>query len=282
MLRRGNPTKPTTPEYMLRGGVTYRIISDHVGSVRLVVNAATGEVVQQMDYDAFGLLKNDTNPGFQPFGFAGGLYDVDTELVRFGARDYDPRSGRWVSKDPILFGGRQENLYVYAGNDPINLVDPSGLVVPLAAAALGSGAVGAVIGGTAYALSTPSACQSVGGWVGHVGGGFIAGAGIPFVAAGLELEGLGGGALAFFGGGGAGFIGDILKQATEGTGDVDLRRAAGHGALNIAGSVLSAASLASNTGGLGYLSPEAQAYLFGNLGAKITGRVFDGVYDNLR
>jgi len=84
MLRRGNPTKPTTPEYMLRGGVTYRIISDHIGSVRLVVNAATGEVVQQMDYDAFGLLKNDTNPGFQPFGFAGGLYDVDTELVRSG------------------------------------------------------------------------------------------------------------------------------------------------------------------------------------------------------
>lgn len=275
-------TKPTTPEYMLRGGVTYRIISDHLGSVRLVVNAATGEVVQQMDYDAFGLLKNDTNPGFQPFGFAGGLYDVDTELVRFGARDYDPRSGRWVSKDPILFGAGQENLYVYAGNDPINQVDPSGLVVPFAAAVLGSGAAGAVVGGIAYALSTPSACQSVGGWVGHVGGGFIAGAGIPFVAVGLGIGGLEGGAVAFLGGGGTGFTGDILKQATEGTGDVDFGRAAAHGVLNIAGATLTAASLATNAGRLGYLSPEAQAYLFGNLTAKVGGYFFDGVYNNRR
>ena len=42
---------------------------------------------------------NDTNPGFQPFGFAGGLYDPDTGLVRFGARDYDAETGRWTSKE---------------------------------------------------------------------------------------------------------------------------------------------------------------------------------------
>jgi RHS repeat-associated protein len=53
----------------------------------------------------------------------GGLYDPDTGLVRFGARDYDPNIGRWVSKDPILFKGHQANLYVYAGNDPINRAD---------------------------------------------------------------------------------------------------------------------------------------------------------------
>jgi len=35
-----------------------------------------------------------TSTGFQPFGFAGGLYDRDTNLVRFGARDYDPETGR--------------------------------------------------------------------------------------------------------------------------------------------------------------------------------------------
>ena len=44
-----------------------------------------------MDYDAFGRVLADTAPGFQPFGFAGGLYDHDTGLVRFGARDYQPR-----------------------------------------------------------------------------------------------------------------------------------------------------------------------------------------------
>jgi hypothetical protein len=47
--------------------------------------------------------------------------------VRFGARDYDPEVGRWLSKDPILLRGGQTNLYVYAGNDPVNNVDPSGL-----------------------------------------------------------------------------------------------------------------------------------------------------------
>jgi hypothetical protein len=38
-----------------------------------VVNAADGTVVQRMDYDEFGVVTLDTNPGFQPFGFAGGF-----------------------------------------------------------------------------------------------------------------------------------------------------------------------------------------------------------------
>jgi RHS repeat-associated protein len=73
---------------------------------------------------------NDTNPGFQPFGFAGGLYDDDTGLVRFGARDYDAYSGRWTAKDPILFHGGDANLYQYALGDPVNRIDPSGLDCP--------------------------------------------------------------------------------------------------------------------------------------------------------
>jgi RHS repeat-associated protein len=64
-----------------------------------------------------------------PFGFAGGLYDPDTELVRFGARDYDPETGRWTAKDPIWFAGGDTNLYAYVGNDPVNLIDYSGLRV---------------------------------------------------------------------------------------------------------------------------------------------------------
>jgi len=103
------------------------VISDHLGSVRFVVEALTLEIVQRIDYDEFGRVLVDTNPGFQPFGFAGGLYDADTGLVRFGGRDYDAVTGRWTAKDPILFGGGDTNLYAYCRNDPMNCIDPSGL-----------------------------------------------------------------------------------------------------------------------------------------------------------
>jgi len=116
------------PDFMATSdGTIYRLLTDQLGSVRLVVRSSDGAIMQELEYDAFGNVLKDTHPQFQPFGFAGGLYDPDTQLVRFGARDYDPSVGRWTSKDPILFDGRQTNLYVYAGNDPINRIDPSGL-----------------------------------------------------------------------------------------------------------------------------------------------------------
>jgi len=121
-------SKGNVPEYMVRGGVRYRIVSDHLGSPRVVLNADTGEVAQRMDFDAFGAVRQDTNPGFQPFGFAGGLYDTDTSLVRFGARDYDGVPGRWTAKDPIVFAGGDTTLYGYCLQDPVNWIDPFGLV----------------------------------------------------------------------------------------------------------------------------------------------------------
>ncbi len=119
-------SRPNVPDYLIRGGNTYRIVSDHLGSPRLVVNTNDGTVVQRMDYDEFGNVLTDTNPGFQPFGFAGGLYDRDTKLVRFGARDYDPETGRWTAKDPIRFDGGNYNLYGYALGDSVNWIDMNG------------------------------------------------------------------------------------------------------------------------------------------------------------
>jgi RHS repeat-associated protein len=114
------------PDYLIKNGDAYRIISDHLGSPRLIVHAATGAIAQQLTYDEFGNILSDTNPGFQPFGFAGGLYDPDTGLVRFGARDYDPETGRWLSKDPSRFRKAETNLYEYVRCDPVNLIDPLG------------------------------------------------------------------------------------------------------------------------------------------------------------
>ena len=129
-------TRFNVPDAMVRGGKTYRILSDWRGSVRAVVDANAGTVVETIDYDAWGnATTSDTTCAagaacapFQPFGFAGGLFDRETGLVRFGARDYDPSVGRWTQKDPIRFDGEDTNIYAYSGDDPINNIDPTGLI----------------------------------------------------------------------------------------------------------------------------------------------------------
>ena len=64
----------------------------------------------------------------QAVAFAGGIYDRDTALVHFGAREYDPMMRRWISKDPIGFMG-SVHFYVCAGNGAIYLIDPTGLSI---------------------------------------------------------------------------------------------------------------------------------------------------------
>jgi len=126
-------------------------------------------------------MSTDTNLAFQPFGFAGGMYDPATQLTRFGARDYDPVVGRWLTPDPIDFGGGDVNLYAYVGGDPVNAVDPTGEVavpfVVVVAAVTGGAVTGALsalggerrpwvlVGRTAIgaAASAGAVC-----WPGHV------------------------------------------------------------------------------------------------------------------
>ena len=125
---------------MEKGGATYYLAYDQVGSLRIVANAS-GNVVKRIEYDSFGNIIDDSNPSFKvPFGFAGGLHDKDIGLVRFGYRDYDPDIGRWTAKDPIFFEGGDTDLYGYCLSDPINLVDPTGEWL-LPAIAVGTGAI---------------------------------------------------------------------------------------------------------------------------------------------
>lgn len=122
-------THGNVPDYFIKDNTTYRIITDHLESVRLVVNAQTNEVVSRLDYDIWGNLISSKNKNFQPFGFAGGLRDDISGLTRFGAREYLSETGQWISKDPIGFKGNATNLFSYAGNDPVNFTDQTGQAV---------------------------------------------------------------------------------------------------------------------------------------------------------
>ncbi|KPJ75573.1 MAG: hypothetical protein AMJ54_14645 [Deltaproteobacteria bacterium SG8_13] len=119
-------TDQRMPPAMIHTGNLYYLLYDQVGSLRTVVDTA-GNVIKRIDYDAFGNIIADTAPGFKvPLGFAGGLHDRDTGLVRFGFRDYDSDIGRWTAKEPKLFNGGSFDLYGYTLCNPINLIDPTG------------------------------------------------------------------------------------------------------------------------------------------------------------
>ena len=86
-------------------------------------------MVFQADYFAFGTkygMKNET--GFEEsHGFTGKEYDEDTGLYYFNARWYDAELGRFVSEDPVA-DPNNPNLYSYCGNQPLNHIDPTGMV----------------------------------------------------------------------------------------------------------------------------------------------------------
>lgn len=122
------------PVAMTVSGTTYYFGYDQVGSLR-VVSDASGNIVKKVDYDSFGNILTDSSPAFiVPFDFAGGLHDRDTGLVLFGYRDYSPEIGRWTAKDPIGFSSGDIDFFGYVQNNPVNWIDPNGLLgIPISA-----------------------------------------------------------------------------------------------------------------------------------------------------
>jgi RHS repeat-associated protein len=128
-----------TPTSFTQNGERYFIQSDHLGSPKVITDNS-GNVVKAIDYDSYGNITQDSNPDFEiPFGFAGGLKDDDTGLIRFGFRDYDPQTGRWTARDPIGFAGGDTNLYGYVLGSPVNYIDPKGLEAWVIATPSGNG-----------------------------------------------------------------------------------------------------------------------------------------------
>ena len=109
------------------GETEYALGADQTGTIKVVADPH-GHLIQHIQYDSFGNVLSNTNPTFRlPLGFAGGLVDHYTGLVRFGYRDYDPAIGRFTAPDPLGDTGGDHDPWEYCVDDPVNAVDPLGL-----------------------------------------------------------------------------------------------------------------------------------------------------------
>ena len=109
------------------------ILDDHLGGVNVVTNA-DGDPAQLVEYKPFGSFsRNETfldMDAQQSRYFTGQRLDDETGLYYYGARYYDPSIGRFITADPTVqhVGDPQDlNRYTYCRNNPVNLIDPSGL-----------------------------------------------------------------------------------------------------------------------------------------------------------
>jgi RHS repeat-associated protein len=97
---------------------------DHLGSVRDVLDEK-GQSIARYDYDPYGKLLN--GPQTPPeFGYAGMQYHAPSGLYLTKYRVYDPKTGKWLTRDPIGEAGGL-NLYGYVGGNPVRWIDPLGL-----------------------------------------------------------------------------------------------------------------------------------------------------------
>jgi RHS repeat-associated protein len=93
----------------------------------LVVDS-NGNTTDTITYDSFGNIASESSPtNGDRFKFTGREWDGEIGQYGYRAREFDPRTGRFDSEDPIGFGGGDGNLYRYVRNAPTNATDPTGL-----------------------------------------------------------------------------------------------------------------------------------------------------------
>lgn len=135
---------------VIESGQPKFLLGDHLGSQRLLVDGATGNVENTFDYVPFGgLIRANANPEV-PRMFTGQELDQETGLYDFHARLYDPALGRFYGTDPA---GEGDSPYAYVGNNPINATDPTGMWRRWAVAGavvVAGGAIGIGLQGEGY------------------------------------------------------------------------------------------------------------------------------------
>ena len=113
------------PLAMLRSATTSYYQTDSQGSVTSLSNAA-GSLAQTYTFGSFGKQVASSGSLANPFQYTARELDSETNLYFLRARYYDQTTGRFVSEDPIRFGGGV-SFYPYVGNHPVSFSDPSGL-----------------------------------------------------------------------------------------------------------------------------------------------------------
>jgi RHS repeat-associated protein/uncharacterized repeat protein (TIGR01451 family) len=98
-------------------------VQDHLGST-IGLTDSKGQLVERIRYDSFGATNGSA---FTRYLYAGREFDQAAGLLYVRARYYQPQFGRFITEDPLGFGGGDTNFYSYVGNDPVNSTDPLGL-----------------------------------------------------------------------------------------------------------------------------------------------------------
>ncbi|MEU9983785.1 RHS repeat-associated core domain-containing protein [Streptomyces sp. NPDC050856] len=172
---------------MRTGGKSYYYLTDATGNVLGLVDEQ-GTRTHTYAYNPTGRARPTTTETIpQPYRFAG-TYADPTGLYKMGARYYDPNTSRFTQPDP---SGQEDNPYLYASGDPVNNIDPTGLldwksvavaVGTAAGVAAAAGVVGAACGATAGAACLAAGAVTAGLWGGAAAGGTAA-------AVGADTEG---------------------------------------------------------------------------------------------
>jgi RHS repeat-associated protein len=156
-------------------GDLYGYHFDAIGNT-IAMTDDSEQVVNAYAYTPFGIItsKQETIP--QPFTFVGqhGVMTEPNGMYYMRARYYDPQTGRFISQDPLGFDGGDVNLYIYAKNNPIVYMDPSGEIN------IWGGVVGGIVGGAGGVLGAMSsgdfsASNLLKGFAGGAAGGFLGG-----------------------------------------------------------------------------------------------------------
>jgi RHS repeat-associated protein len=131
---------------LLSGNALY-YAQDQLGSVRDVLGLQTGRTVASFDYDPYGSITSTRGSVLPDFRYAHLFYEQNSGLYLAEHRAYDPRTGQWLSRDPIGEAGSAINLYGYVKEDPVYAIDPSGLDLYYCGGSVGYGIPGSPYGG---------------------------------------------------------------------------------------------------------------------------------------